>query len=65
MKKLLESNGAVVVGLAVIIYQPTPDTFDFGSLPFYHLAKLDARYYADSARCELCKQGIPLEKVWV
>jgi orotate phosphoribosyltransferase len=65
LKRLLEANGAIVVGLAVIIYQPTPDTFDFGSLPLYHLAKLEARYFADSAHCELCKQGIPLEKVWV
>jgi orotate phosphoribosyltransferase len=65
LRRLLEANGANVVGLAVIIYQPTPDTNDFGSLPLYHLAKLEASYYADSARCELCKQGIPLEKVWV
>src|SRR5215831_16121406 len=48
MKTLLESHGATVVGLAVIIYQPTPDTRNFGSLPLYYLAKLDARYYADA-----------------
>lgn len=65
MKRLLESRGASVVGLAVIIYQPTPNTHDFGSLPLYHLAKLEASYYFDSAHCELCKEGIPLEKVWV
>jgi orotate phosphoribosyltransferase len=65
LKNLLESRGATVVGLAVIIYQPTPNTHDFGNLPLYHLAKLDARYFADAAHCELCKQGVPLEKVWV
>ena len=65
MKQLLEANGACVVGLAVIIYQPTPKTRDFGSLPLYHLAKLEASYYSDAAHCELCKQGIPLEKVWI
>jgi len=65
MKALLESKGATVVGLAVIIYQPTPDTLDFGNLPLYYLAKLEASYYADSAHCELCKQGLPLEKSWV
>jgi len=65
LKNLLESRGATVVGLAVIIYQPTPNTHDFGNLPLYHLAKLDARYSADAAHCELCKQGVPLEKVWV
>jgi orotate phosphoribosyltransferase len=65
LKSLLESSGAVVVGLAVVIFQPTPNTFDFGSLPLYYLAKLDASYYADSAHCELCKAGVPPVKVWV
>ena len=65
MKTLLESRGATVVGLAVIIYQPTPDTRDFGPLPLYYLAKLDARYYADAAHCDLCRRGVKLEKVWV
>jgi orotate phosphoribosyltransferase len=41
LKRAVESRGATVVGLAVIIYQPTPDTHDFGSLPLYYLAKLD------------------------
>src|ERR1700737_3574847 len=30
LKRLLESRGATVVGLAVIIYQPIPTTYDFG-----------------------------------
>ena len=65
MKKLLEASGAQIVGLAVVIYQPTPNTADFGSLPLYYLAKLEARYYADASHCALCKKGEPLEKVWV
>jgi orotate phosphoribosyltransferase len=65
LKALLESRGATVVGLAVIIYQPTPQTIDFGSLPLYYLAKLEARYYAAGAECALCKRGLPLEKVWI
>jgi orotate phosphoribosyltransferase len=65
LKTLLESRGATVVGLAVIIYQPTPQTQSFGSLPLYYLAKLEARYYAAGAECELCKRGLPLEKVWI
>jgi orotate phosphoribosyltransferase len=65
MKSLLEARGATVVGMAVVIYQPTPQTRDFGNLPLYYLAKLDASYYTDAAHCELCKQGTPLEKVWV
>ena len=65
MQKLLESRGAHVVALAVIIYQPTPRTRDFGNLPLYYLAKLNASYYADAAHCDLCKLGEPIEKVWV
>jgi orotate phosphoribosyltransferase len=65
MRELLESRGARVVAIAVIIYQPTPSTRDFGELPLYYLAKLNASYYADAAHCDLCQQGVPLQKVWV
>jgi orotate phosphoribosyltransferase len=65
MKTLLESRGARVVAMAVIIYQPIPDALDFGALPLYYLARLNASYYADAAHCDLCKQGVPLQKAWV
>jgi len=65
MKTLLESRGASVMGLAVIIYQPTPNTRSFGSLPLYYLAKLEASYYTDAQHCDLCRRGVKLEKVWV
>jgi orotate phosphoribosyltransferase len=65
MRTLLESSGATVMALAVVIYQPTPRTKDFGSLPLYYLAKLEATYYTDAGSCDLCKHGVPLEKVWV
>jgi orotate phosphoribosyltransferase len=65
LRALVEASGAHVLGLAVIVYQPTPKTQDFGSLPLYYLAKLEASYYSDATSCELCKQGAPLEKVWV
>ena len=64
MKRLLESRGATVLGLAVVIYQPTPETHDFGALPLYSLAKLEASYYADAQHCDLCRQGVPLQQVW-
>lgn len=64
MKGLLERNGATVVAIAVVVYQPTPETPSFGSLPFYYLAKLEASYYTDANNCELCRKGIPCEKVW-
>jgi len=65
MRALLESRGARVVALAVVIYQPNPNTRDFGGLPLYHLARLNASYYADAASCDLCKRGVELQKVWV
>ncbi len=64
MKSLLESYGAQVIGLAVVVYQPTPNTADFGSLPLYKLARLEASYYSDAAHCDLCRRGVPLQKVW-
>jgi orotate phosphoribosyltransferase len=65
LRKLVEEIGAEVVGLAVMIYEPTPRTPKFDELPFFYLAKLDATYYSDQSSCELCKQGVPLERVWV
>lgn len=65
MRALLEQAGAEVLALAVIIYQPTPKTPDFGSLPLYYLVRLQASYYADAASCTLCQRGEPIEEVWV
>lgn len=65
LKQLVEDNGAKVVGMAVVVYQPTPKTPDFSPLPLYYLAKLDAMYYTDADSCELCKRGVPVEKVWI
>ena len=63
MKRLLESRGATVVGLAVVIYQPTPETYDFGNLPLYYLAKLDASYSPDAQPANSASSGVPLTKV--
>jgi orotate phosphoribosyltransferase len=65
MKSLLERAGATVVALAVIIYQPTPRTRTFGSLPLYYLGKLDASYSFEGDSCDLCRRGVPVQKVWV
>ena len=65
LKTLLEGRGAIVVALAVIIYQPNPRMHDFGDLPLLHLARLEASYYADAASCDLCERSMPIEKVWV
>lgn len=65
LKAILESYGAIIVAVAVLIYQPTPHTHDFGNVPLLYLASLGQSYFADAASCELCKKGIPLENVWV
>jgi len=64
LRALLESNGAQVVGLAVAVYQPNPTAASFGNLPIFYLAEMDAVYYNDSKSCALCRQGVPVEKVW-
>jgi orotate phosphoribosyltransferase len=63
LKSLVESKGGQVVGIAVMIHQPTPATQSFDPLPFFSLARLDATYHQDAASCDLCKAGVPLEKV--
>ena len=65
LRKLVESSGGEVIGLGVIIYQPNPKTPSFDPLPLYYLAKLDSMYYSDEATCDLCKRGVPLERVWI
>ena len=63
LKNLVEANGGEVVGLAVIVHQPTPQTPDFGNLPFYYLARLEGEYYTGGHEWE--SMGVPIQKVWV
>lgn len=62
-RTLLEARGAQVIALAVLVYQPTPQTRTFGSIPFYALARIEARYYADPGLCEMCRRNLPLHRV--
>jgi len=64
LRALVESKGAEVVGIAVAVYQPNPTIASFGHLPLFYLAKMDATYYKDATSCELCKKGVPVEKIW-
>lgn len=64
LRGLVESKGAKVVGLAVAVYQPNPTIVSFGDLPLFYLAQMDATYYKDADSCELCKKGVPIEKIW-
>jgi len=65
LRALVESNGADIVGLAVVVYQPTPETADFGDLPFYYLAKLEGCCSRSGEECQLCTENVPMERVWV
>jgi orotate phosphoribosyltransferase len=63
LKQLVERNGDEVVGIAVMVYQPNPDTPSFEPLPFFYLARLEGRYWRNPAECELCKAGRPVENI--
>jgi orotate phosphoribosyltransferase len=63
LRTLIESYGAEVVGLAVAVFQPNPTVVDFGNLPFFYLAELEGVFYKDAASCELCREGMPIEKL--
>jgi orotate phosphoribosyltransferase len=63
LKGMVESLGDEVVGLAVMVYQPNPETPSFDPLPFFYLARLEGHYWTNAAQCELCRAGVPIEKV--
>lgn len=65
LRRLCERNGAEVMAVATLIYQPSPDTPPIRDIPFFYLAKLNARFDADSESCDLCGRGIPLEMPWM
>ena len=60
---LLHANGAHVLAIAVLIWQPTPKTVDFAPLPVYSLARTAAPAFSSGAACELCRRGIPLQRI--
>jgi len=63
LRMLIESKDAEVVGMAVAVYQPNPTIASFGNLPIFYLAQMDSTYYKDSSSCELCRKGVPIEKL--
>jgi orotate phosphoribosyltransferase len=63
VKNLVESYGGIVVGMAVVVYQPNPTRVDFGPVPFFYLAQIEGQHFASEAACDLCKRGVPFEKV--
>jgi orotate phosphoribosyltransferase len=65
MKKLCEDNGAVVMGLATIVFQPNPETVDFGDLPRFHLVTLDSIYYGTRDQWPSLQPGQEPTRIWV
>jgi orotate phosphoribosyltransferase len=63
VKNLVEARGGEVVGMAVVVYQPNPNRIDFGALPFFYLAQIDGKHFPNAAACDLCKNGVPFDKV--
>lgn len=63
LKTLLESGGATVLALAVVIQQARVDTLDLDHIPLYSLARIEAELYPDRAGCPMCRAGEPVEKV--
>src|ERR1017187_2664663 len=64
MVRLFQEAGARVLGLGVIAKQPNAELIDFSPLPIYSLAEVHVDYFTGPATCELCKQGVPVVKVW-
>ena len=65
LKRIVEEHGAEVVGLAVMVYQPTPNCTNFGDLPLYYLARIDAEYYSEAVAQTMMAQGVKFEQIWV
>jgi len=65
LKSLLEAQGAQILAVAVVIYQPYGDEVVFDDLPLYTLARLQAELYATAGACPLCRAGDRVETVRV
>ena len=65
LKRMVEQSGDQVVGIAVMVYQPNPETPSFDGIPLFYLARLEGRYWRNAEQCELCKAGMPVEDIIV
>lgn len=65
LRQLCERNGAEVLAVATLIYQPGPETPPLRDVPHYYLAKINARFDLDSESCDQCQRNIPFEAPWM
>jgi orotate phosphoribosyltransferase len=64
LKALCEANGAEVLGLATVVYQPNPDCADFKDLPFFYLAKLNSTFKTAQDTWIDTKPGQEPVRIW-
>jgi orotate phosphoribosyltransferase len=64
IKKLCEANGAEVVGLATVVYQPNPDCIEFKDIPFFYLAKLNSTFKTAEDTWAGAQPGQEPVKIW-
>ncbi len=62
MIELVRRSGGIVLAAAVLVDQLIQEV-DLGDVPVYSLIQMETKIYPDTNRCELCRRGIPLEKV--
>lgn len=64
LKSMCEANGAEVVGLATVVYQPNPDCVEFKDLPFFYLAKLDSIFKTAADSWTGAQPGREPVRIW-
>ncbi|MBM3798280.1 MAG: phosphoribosyltransferase [Acidobacteria bacterium] len=65
LRALCEANGAEVVGLATMVYQPNPNWIEFKDLPFFYLAKLNSTFKTAEDTWSGMQPGREPVRIWV
>ena len=65
LQRICEANGAEVMGIAVVVYQPNPECHDFGNLPLYYLVKLESIFKTADDTWTGFKPGMSPVRIWV
>lgn len=65
LRRLVESGGGEVMGAAVVVYEPYPETSVFEDIPFYYLAKVETAFKPAGASWPQVKSGAEPTQVWL
>ena len=63
LKDLVLASQGRILAVGVLVDAGMQPRQPFGDIPFVRLTGYQTRSYASPAECELCKNGVPLEKV--